>query len=224
MPIKVLIADDHAFYREGVRAFLSNTTNIEVVGEAGNGDEAITKAVELAPNVILMDLKMPGMNGIEATRRIHETDSNIGVLVLTMFDDDSVFAAMRAGARGYLLKDADKDEVVRAIVAVERGEAIFSPAIAQRMIQYFSAAPFASSSKKQSDEFSELTERELEILNLIARGDNNNTIANKLSLSIKTVQNYVSSILTKLQVADRAQAIVRARSGIWEERNVDRNK
>lgn len=212
MPIKVLIADDHAFYREGVRAFLSNTTNIEIAGEAGNGEEAITKAVEVAPNVILMDLKMPGMNGIEATRQIHETDSNIGVLVLTMFDDDdSVFAAMRAGARGYLLKDADKDEVVRAIVAVERGEAIFSPAIAQRMIQYFSAAPSTSSKKSQLEEFSELTERELEILNLIARGDNNNTIANKLSLSIKTVQNYVSSILTKLQVADRAQAIVRAR-------------
>jgi len=213
MPIKVLIADDHAFYREGVRAFLSNTTNIEVVGEAGNGDEAIAKSEEFKPNVILMDLKMPGLNGIEATRRIHETDSKIGVLVLTMFDDDdSVFAAMRAGARGYLLKDADKDEVVRAIVAVERGEAIFSPAIAQRMIQYFSAPPSASPSKKsQPDEFSELTERELEILNLIAKGDNNNTIANKLSLSIKTVQNYVSSILTKLQVADRAQAIVRAR-------------
>ena len=212
MPIKVLIADDHAFYREGVRAFLNNTHDIEVVGEANNGDDAIAKARELAPSVILMDLKMPGMNGIEATRRIHETDPNIGVLVLTMFDDDdSVFAAMRAGARGYLLKDADKDEVVRAIVAVERGEAIFSPAIAQRMVQYFSAGPSAASGKKQPDEFSELTERELEILNLIARGDNNNTIANKLSLSIKTVQNYVSSILTKLQVADRAQAIVRAR-------------
>ena len=212
MPIKVLIADDHAFYREGVRAFLNNTHDIEVVGEANNGDDAIAKARELAPSVILMDLKMPGMNGIEATRRIHETDPNIGVLVLTMFDDDdSVFAAMRAGARGYLLKDADKDEVVRAIIAVERGEAIFSPAIAQRMVQYFSAGPSAASGKKHPDEFSELTERELEILNLIARGDNNNTIANKLSLSIKTVQNYVSSILTKLQVADRAQAIVRAR-------------
>jgi len=212
MPIKVLIADDHAFYREGVRAFLNSTADIEVVGEASNGDEAIAKSKDLAPAVILMDLKMPGMNGIEATRRIHETDSTIGVLVLTMFDDDdSVFAAMRAGARGYLLKDADKDEVVRAIVAVERGEAIFSPAIAQRMILYFSAAPSASSTKRQPDEFAELTERELEILNLIAKGDNNNTIANKLSLSIKTVQNYVSSILTKLQVADRAQAIVRAR-------------
>jgi DNA-binding NarL/FixJ family response regulator len=212
MPIKVLIADDHAFYREGVRAFLNNTHDIEVVGEANNGDDAIAKATELAPTVILMDLKMPGTNGIEATRRIHESKPDIGVLVLTMFDDDdSVFAAMRAGARGYLLKDADKDEVVRAIVAVERGEAIFSPAIAQRMIQYFSAPPSAYPGKKQPGEFSELTERELEILNLIARGDNNHTIANKLSLSIKTVQNYVSSILTKLQVADRAQAIVRAR-------------
>lgn len=212
MSIKVLIADDHVFYREGVRAFLHNAMDIEVVGEAGNGDEAMAKTKELAPAVILMDLKMPGTNGIEATRRIHEMDPSIAVLVLTMFDDDdSVFAAMRAGARGYLLKDADKEEVVRAIVAAASGEAIFSSAIAQRLIHYFSNSPSASFRKKGSGEFAELTERELEILNLIARGDNNNTIANKLSLSIKTVQNYVSSILTKLQVADRAQAIVRAR-------------
>jgi DNA-binding NarL/FixJ family response regulator len=211
MPIQVLIADDHVFYREGVRAFLNNASDISVIGEAGNGDEVITKAGELQPDVILMDLKMPGTNGIEATRHIHEVYPKIGVLVLTMFDDDdSVFAAMRAGARGYLLKDADKDEVVRAIVAVERGEAIFSPAIAQRMIQYFSA-PTRISSKNQPGEFAELTERELEILELIARGHNNLVISNKLSLSIKTVQNYVSSILTKLQVADRSQAIVRAR-------------
>jgi DNA-binding NarL/FixJ family response regulator len=211
MSIKVLIADDHVFYREGVRALLSNVSNIEVIGEANNGEEAIVQARDLQPDVILMDLKMPGMNGIDATRRIHETNPNIGVLVITMFDDDdSVFAAMRAGARGYLLKDADKDEVVRAIVAVERGEAIFSPTIAQRMIQYFSA-PSASSKKNQLAEFGELTDRELEILELIAQGHDNLVIANKLSLSIKTVQNYVSSILTKLQVADRAQAIVRAR-------------
>lgn len=211
MPTKVLIADDHVFYREGVRAFLENAPNIQVVGEAGNGDEAIAKAGEFLPDVILMDLKMPGMNGIESTRRIHETHPAIGVLVLTMFDDDdSVFAAMRAGARGYLLKDADKDEVVRAIVAVERGEAIFSPAIAQRMIQYFSM-PSKTSTKSQSDKFAGLTERELEILDLIAQGHNNLVISNKLSLSIKTVQNYVSSILTKLQLTDRSQAIVRAR-------------
>lgn len=211
MSIKVLIADDHVFYREGVRALLSNVPEVEMVGEANNGEEAIAQASELQPNVILMDLKMPGMNGIDATRKINETQPNIGVLVITMFDDDdSVFAAMRAGARGYLLKDADKDEVVRAIVAVERGEAIFSPAIAQRMMQYFSA-PSASSKKNQLSEFAELTDREMEILDLIAQGHNNLAIANKLSLSIKTVQNYVSSILTKLQVADRSQVIVRAR-------------
>ena len=212
MPIKVLIADDHVFYREGVRALLGSVTEVEVIGEANNGEEVIVQAGNIQPDVILMDLKMPGMNGIDATRRIHETHPEIGVLVITMFDDDdSVFAAMRAGARGYLLKDADKDEVVRAIIAVERGEAIFSPAIAQRMMQYFSSSPSASSKKNQPDEFAELTERELEILDLIAQGHNNLTISNKLSLSIKTVQNYVSSILTKLQVADRSQAIVRAR-------------
>ena len=212
MPIKVLIADDHVFYREGVRALLSTVNEIEVIAEANNGEEAIAQADECEPDVILMDLKMPGLNGIDATRRIHETHPDIGVLVITMFDDDdSVFAAMRAGARGYLLKDADKDEVVRAIVAVERGEAIFSPSIAQRMIQYFSISPSSPSRKNHPAEFDGLTERELEILDLIAQGHNNTVISNKLSLSIKTVQNYVSSILTKLQVADRSQAIVRAR-------------
>lgn len=211
MSIKVLIADDHVFYREGVRALLGSVGAIEVVGEANDGEEAIVQANKLQPNVILMDLKMPGMNGIDATRKIHELHPGIGVLVITMFDDDdSVFAAMRAGARGYLLKDADKEEVVRAIVAVERGEAIFSPAIAQRMMQYFST-PLGPSKKNRPDEFAELTERELEILDLIAQGHNNLAISNRLSLSIKTVQNYVSSILTKLQVADRSQAIVRAR-------------
>ena len=215
MPIKVLIADDHVFYREGVRALLGNSQDVTVVGEASNGDEVVAKAFELNPDVILMDIKMPGMNGIEATRKIIEKQKDIGILVITMFDDDdSVFAAMRAGARGYLLKDADKAELMRAISAVEKGGAIFSPAIAQRMIQYFTASPSRQSlgkKKQQPEEFGELTERELEILEFIAQGHNNTVIANKLSLSIKTVQNYVSSILTKLQVADRAQAIVRAR-------------
>jgi DNA-binding NarL/FixJ family response regulator len=215
MTIRVLIADDHVFYREGVRALLNNVPEITVVGEASNGEEAIVKAAEQKPDVILMDLKMPGTNGIEATRRISQTQANIGVLVITMFDDDdSVFAALRAGARGYLLKDADRDDLVRAITAIQRGEAIFSPAIAQRMIHYFNT-PLSDrkliSKKDRLEEFAELTERELEILELIAQGHNNTVIANKLTLSIKTVQNYVSSILTKLQVADRAQAIVRAR-------------
>jgi len=150
------------------------------------------------------------MNGIDATRRIHESNPEIGVLVLTMFDDDdSVFAAMRAGARGYLLKDAKKGQVVRAIVAVRDGEAIFSSAIAARMMKFFS--PPAATHKNQSGEFAELTEREFEILELIARGESNKQISSKLSLSVKTVQNYVSLILMKLQVADRSHAIVRAR-------------
>jgi len=226
MTIRVLIADDHVFYREGVRALLSHVPDIEVLGEAATGEEAITRAAEWRPDIILMDLKMPGLNGIEATRQIVQTQPETGILVITMFDDDdSVFAAMRAGARGYLLKDADREELVRAISAVQRGEAIFSPAIAQRMIQYFSmfrSSPAAASSagatggpenrqRPGSGTFAELTEREHEILDLIAKGYNNPAIANHLVLSIKTVQNYVSSILSKLQVVDRSQAIVRAR-------------
>lgn len=211
MPIQILIADDHVFYREGVRALLKNLPDIAVIGEASTGEEALARAVELEPDVILMDLKMPDMNGIDATRRIHETNPKTRVLVITMFDDDdSVFAAMRAGARGYLLKDADRDELIRAIFAVERGEAIFSPAIAERMMNYFSHAPQQERSTVSTD-FPDLSEREREILELVAQGHNNAIIANRLVLSIKTVQNYVSSILNKLQVVDRSQAIVHAR-------------
>jgi DNA-binding NarL/FixJ family response regulator len=217
MAIRVLIADDHVFYREGVRALLGTAADIEAIGEASTGDEAVARAAELKPDIILMDLKMPGLNGIEATRRVLQTQPAIGVLIITMFDDDdSVFAAMRAGARGYLLKDADREELIRAITAVQRGEAIFSPAIAQRMITYFSGLPARSGAaapagRAEAAEFAELTEREREILDLIAQGYSNTVIAQRLVLSVKTVQNYVSSILSKLQVADRAQAIVRAR-------------
>lgn len=155
-----------------------------------------------------MDIKMPGINGIEATRHILSISPHMKVLVITMFeDDDSVFAAMRAGARGYLLKDADQDELVRAVKAVYRGEAIFSPAIAQRLIHYFSALPQTASAIA----FPDLTEREREILHLIAQGLINVAIAKHLTLSLKTVQNHVSNIFSKLQVADRAQAIIRAR-------------
>jgi DNA-binding NarL/FixJ family response regulator len=207
-PIRLLIADDHAFYREGVRTMLLGQPDMEVIGEASGGDETIVRAESLQPDVILMDIKMPGVNGIEATRRILHTSPHIQVLVVTMFeDDDSVFAAMRAGARGYLLKDADQDELVRAVKAVYRGEAIFSPAIAQRMIHYFSALPQTASAMA----FPDLTAREREILHLIARGESNTAIAKRLTLSLKTVQNHVSNIFSKLQVADRAQAIVRAR-------------
>lgn len=206
-PIRLLIADDHAFYREGVRAMLRDAPETEVIGEATTGDEAVVKALDLQPDIILMDIKMPGLNGIEATRSLLQASPHIGVLVITMFEDDaSVFAAMRAGARGYLLKDADQDELVRAVKAIHRGEAIFSPAIAERLIHYFAALQPASAVV-----FPELTEREREILHLIAQGHNNPEIANRLVLSLKTVQNNVSNIFSKLQVADRSQAIVRAR-------------
>ncbi|EFH88229.1 response regulator [Ktedonobacter racemifer] len=206
--IRLLIADDHAFYREGVRTMLRDLPDMEVIGEAASGNETESLAEALQPDVILMDIKMPGINGIEATRRILHTSPHMKVLVVTMFeDDDSVFAAMRAGARGYLLKDADQDELLRAVKAVSRGEAIFSPAIAQRMIHYFSALPQTASAIA----FPDLTEREREILLLIAQGESNAAIAKHFTLSLKTVQNHVSNIFSKLQVADRAQAIVRAR-------------
>ncbi len=216
-PIRVLIADDHPFYREGVRTMLSVAPDIDVAGEAASGDEAVAQAATLQPDVILMDLKMPGLNGVEAARRILRTSPHIGVLVLTMFEaDESVFAAMRAGARGYLLKDVDQDELVRAIKAVSRGEAIFSPAIAERLIRYFAALRHPAADLA----FPELTDREREILQSIAQGHSNAEIAERLLLRTKTVQNHVSNIFSKLQVADRAQAIVRAReAGLGLERN-----
>ena len=205
MPMRVLIADDHLFYREGLRVMLGAVPEIQLVGEATTGDAAIERALALQPDVVLMDLKMPGASGIEATRRIVRENPRIGVLVLTMFDDDSVFAAMRAGARGYLLKDARLEDVVRAIEAVGRGEAIFSPSIAGRLLAYF------ANNRPVMTAFPELTEREHEILALIAHGRTNEQIAAQLVVSIKTVRNHVSTIFSKLQVADRAQAVVRAR-------------
>jgi DNA-binding NarL/FixJ family response regulator len=205
--ITVLIADDHAHFRDGLRALLSSAPDIEVVGEAASGDEAVSHAARLQPDVILMDVQMPGINGIDATRRILHTSPHISVVVLTMFeDDDSVFAALRAGARGYLLKGALKAEILRAIRGAASGEAIFGPAIARRLMQYF-AAPRPT----PRDLFPELTEREREILELIAQHRTNPEIAERLYLSQKTVRNNVSNIFAKLQVADRAEAIIRAR-------------
>ena len=218
--IRILIADDHLFYREGVRTLLKGVADVEIVGDATSGEEAVAQAATLQPDIVLMDIKMPGLNGIEATRHILQHHPRIGVLVVTMFDDDeTVFAAMRAGARGYLLKDADREELLRAVNAVHRGEAIFSPAIAQRMVQYFADLSGRASAPSRSGAgasgsarpFPELTERECEVLELIAQGQNNPAIAERLVLSVKTVQNHVSNILSKLQSLDRAQAIVRAR-------------
>ena len=216
-PLRVLIADDHPFFRDGLRVLLEATADTELVGEATNGDEAVALASTLQPDVILMDLRMPGLGGIEATRRILSESPHVGILVVTMIEDDaSVFAAMRAGARGYLLKGADKDEMLLAIRAVGRGEAIFGPGIARRLMHYF-ARPAATPTQASRVVFPELTDREREILDLIAAGWNNEQIAGELFLSVKTVRNYVSNIFTKLQVVDRAQAIVRARkSGLGQ--------
>jgi DNA-binding NarL/FixJ family response regulator len=211
--IRVLIADDHPLFRDGLRTLLQSGSDTEVIGEAATGEETIARAAALQPDVILMDLHMPGINGIEATRRILHTSPHIGILVVTMYeDDDSVFASMRAGARGYLLKGADQEETLRAIKAVSRGEAIFSPAIAKRLIRYFSPARAATTPPQA---FPELTEREREILKLLAQGLNNAEIAQRLVLSPKTVRNHLSNIFSKLQVADRAQAIIRAREAGW---------
>jgi DNA-binding NarL/FixJ family response regulator len=204
----VLVADDHLLFRDGLRALLSAAPDTELVGEASSGEEAIALAAEVQPDVILMDIRMPGINGIEATRRITQASPNIRVLIVTMFEDDlSVFSAMRAGARGYILKGASHDEMLRAVRAVSSGEAIFSAPIALRLMDYFdnirpSAPPQA---------FPELSAREREILNLLAQGDTNGEIAERLVLSPKTVRNHVTNILSKMQVTDRAEAILRAR-------------
>ncbi len=206
--IRILIADDHAVYREGLLAVLSPEPEMEVVGEAATGKEVVERAAELRPDVILMDIQMPQINGIEATRRILEVDPGVGVVVLTMFeDDDSVFSAMRAGARGYVLKGADPSEILKVLRAVVGGEAYFGPEIAKRLMDFFSTPKPVS----PAETFPELTSREREILDLIAQGHNNAKIAARLFVSPNTVRNHISHIFTKLQVADRAHAIVRAR-------------
>ena len=207
IPLRVLIADDHPLFRHGMRTLLNATPDIEVVGEATTGEESIALAESLRPDLVLMDIKMPGVNGIEATRRIRAAAPEVRILVVTMFEDDaSVFTAMRAGARGYVLKDTDKDDMLRAIQGVGRGGAIFSPAIATRVLDFFGAT-----STVPQEAFPSLTPRERDILQLLAQSASNAEIAERLYLSPKTVSNYVSAILSKLQVADRAQVILRAR-------------
>jgi DNA-binding NarL/FixJ family response regulator len=210
--IRVLIAEDNPRFRDGMRALLASGPDFELAGEVATGEEAVGHARMLQPDVVLMDIRMPGIDGIEATRRIVQDSPHIAILMLTMLeDDDSVFAAMRAGARGYLLKGALKAEIVHAIHGVASGEAIFGPAIARRLMQYFATAQLRGLAR--SFGHPELTEREREILALIAQGRSNPEIAERLCLSLKTVRNHCSNIFSKLQVADRAQAVIRAREG-----------
>ena len=206
MTIRVLIADDHPLVRQGLQAALAPMADIEVVAEAATGQAAVREAVLHQPDVVVMDLQMPDLNGIDATRELRRVVPTAAVLVLTMFDDDDwVFAAMRAGARGYVLKGAEHHEIARAIMAVAAGEAIFGPAVATRVLSYFATPPVTPTP------FPELTAREREVLDLLAAGHNNHQIAHQLGLSGKTVANHISAIFAKLQVADRTQAILRAR-------------
>ncbi len=203
----ILLADDSAEFRGGLLGMLQTTSDLQVVGEAADGEQAILIALQQQPDVVLMDINMPRLNGIQATQRILHTSPHIAVLMLTMFDDDdSVFAAMRSGARGYLLKGALKAEILRAIRAVSSGEVIFGAAVAGRMMHYF-----AQYQHVVSPIFPELTERERQILSLMTKHLSNTSIASQLSVSEKTIRNNVSNILNKLQVIDRAQAVVKAR-------------
>ncbi|WP_329047372.1 response regulator transcription factor [Amycolatopsis sp. NBC_01488] len=204
--IRVVIADDHPIVREGLAALLNSLPGFTVAGIAADGHAAVREVVTTRPDVAVLDLRMPGLDGIAATKEIARAVPGVAVLVLTMFsDDDSVFAAMRAGARGYLVKGAEQDEIARAIRAVAAGEAIFGPAVAQQVLSFLTAPPATG------EPFPELTRREREILDLLAAGLPNGAIGRRLGLAAKTVANNVSAILTKLQVADRAAAIIRAR-------------
>lgn len=210
--IRVLVVDDHKLFRDGLSAILMNAADIEVVGEAGTGREAITQVENLAPNVVLMDISMPDLNGIEATQQVLALKPDTGIIMLTMLEDnDSLFAAMCAGARGYILKGADKAEVLKTIRAVAKGEALFGPPIATRLTSFFQNSGGAPHQNEATSPFPDLTDREREVLELIATGENNQEIAQRLNISAKTVSNHISTIFNKLQVSDRAQAIVKAR-------------
>jgi DNA-binding NarL/FixJ family response regulator len=212
--VRVVVTDDHPLFREGLASLLDRPPSMEVVGSAGDGTTAVMLALETQPDVVVMDLHLPDMDGIAATRAIVSQSPHIAVLVLTMFsDDDSLFAALRAGARGYLLKGSDQDDIRRAVEAVARGEAIFGRSIADRMMSFFAV-------RRGFDvelAFPELTAREREVLELVAEGLNNDSIGRRLGVSTKTIKNHLSNIFVKLQVADRSEAIVRARrAGLGE--------
>jgi two-component system NarL family response regulator len=215
--IKVLIADDHRVVREGLAAILKTKENIVVVGEAQDGHEAVEKARSLLPDVILMDVSMPRMGGVEATRQIKRESPHIGIIALTMYDEEHyIFDLVRAGATGYLLKDTDSAQIVVAIRAIYRGESLINPSVASKILAEFSLLA-QKKGKKASGVEHDLSEREITVLRLVAEGKTNKEIANSLDLSEKTVKNHVRNIFHKLQVYDRTQAAILAiRKGLIE--------
>ena len=211
--IRTLVVDDHTLFRKGLRSLLEHLTGMEVVGEASTGPEAVTLAQELVPDVVLMDIQMPVMSGIEATKQILQENPHIGIILVTMFDDsESVLSGMRAGARGYVLKGAEPEELRHAIEAAYRGEVLLSPAIAAKLVRRFEVLP---DQQEVAVLYEELTPRELEVLRLAAEGLSNKEIAATLFLSEKTVKNRISNIFSKLRVNDRTQAVLHAlRTGL----------
>ncbi|MGN6524155.1 MAG: response regulator [Actinomycetes bacterium] len=209
-PVRVVVADDHPVFREGLVTILGDLDGVDVVAQAGDGEAAVAAAREHRPDVVLMDLRMPGVGGVEATARIQASWPEVAVLVLTMSEDDeSVYAALRAGARGYLLKEAAKDDIARGLQAVARGEAVFGPRVSAKVLAYFaSARPWTDTGAVP---FPQLTDREREILDHVARGDTNTVIARKLFLSEKTVRNHVSAVMGKIGADNRAAAVAMAR-------------
>ncbi len=208
--VRVLIVDDEDSFRSSLRIMMTNEADIEVVGEATTGDQAVSMALLFQPDVILMDVRMDSgtINGIDATRQIVRESPHIRILILTMWDtDESIFASMRAGAWGFMVKGATRSQLLRSIRAVSSGEAIFGTEVARRIREFFANMRSVQTSKV----FPELSMREHEVLELLAQGNRNADIAEKLSLSTKTVRNHVSNILDKLQVTDRTQAIIRAK-------------
>lgn len=216
-PVRIVIADDHPMFRYGLRAVLAAAAEVEVVGDAADGAELVALVEHTKPDVVLTDLAMAGLDGATAARQILDRFPGIGVLVLTMHEDDeALFGALRAGACGYLLKGADREEIVRAVLAVAAGDAVYSATVARRIVGFFTSAHQSYTAQV----FPELTAREREILDLVAAGLGNHEIARRLVLSEKTVRNNVAAILTKLQVPDRAAAVARARdSGLGAPKN-----
>lgn len=210
--LRILVVDDHALFREGLTSLLEAEDDIEVVGQASSGAQAITLASELQPDIILMDIRMDGLNGIEATRRILEAQPDTRIIMLTMVErDDSLIAALRAGAHSYLLKGADKQQVLKTIHAAAEGEALFGPQITQQLGSFFRDLELSPLARQEHRPFAELTDREREVLDLMARGQNNQEIAAELHISPKTVSNHVSHIFNKMGAADRVEAILKAR-------------